>query len=337
MTLDAIKKAEIEIPIQGKNYVVVSCEVRQEDLQFYIANPRIYTALHSGNGTPRQDDIEGHLQKMEHVRVLRDDIKKNGGLLEPVLVKESTREVVEGNSRLAAYRLLAKIDPVKWGRIRALVLPMVVNDSDISSILSQLHLKGKLNWSPYEQAGHIHRRYTVDKVSLTDLCKEVKLSNPTVRHRIKVITYMIKHNDNNLAHWSHYDQILGSKKIQKAFENHVDLEPKIVSDIKNDRIKAVDIRDKLNPICVTKSDKPVKMVLDGKSLDSAFESAQSLGGDNNALQKLVKLREYVTNTETKKAVAQANPKIKSQLQWELTQIRTAISKLLKSAKPSASK
>ncbi len=144
LTLNAIKKAAIEIPIQGKTYVIVYCEVKQADLKFYTINPRIYTALHSGNGIPTQDDIEGYLKKMDHVRELRDDIKKNGGLLEPVLVKESTREVVEGNRRLAAYRLLAHTDPIKWGRIRAFVLPKTVNNSDISSILSQLHLKGRV-------------------------------------------------------------------------------------------------------------------------------------------------------------------------------------------------
>jgi hypothetical protein len=332
LSLDATECVEIKIPIQGKSYTVVSCELRIDDLCFFTSNPRIYSALHKGGGEPTQADIQEHLQKMDHVVVLRDDIKQNGGLLEPVLVKEATKEVVEGNSRLAAYRLLAAVNPLQWARMRALVLPKNVSDSDISSILSQLHLKGKLNWTPYEQAGHIWRRRNVDKISLPELCREVKLSRPTVTHRMDVIEYMIEHNDNTIDHWSHYDVMLKSKNIQKAFQDHADLEEAMVDRIKSGKIKAVEIRDKFKVICSTKGDKPVKMFLEGKSIDAAFEVAQTLGGDNHVLQKLTKFRESISAVDTKRSVADANPKIRSQLAWELEQIRAKIAILVKAAK-----
>ena len=38
--------------------------------------------------------------------------------MEPIFVHESTYEVLEGNSRLAAYRRLSQTDPVKWSMIK---------------------------------------------------------------------------------------------------------------------------------------------------------------------------------------------------------------------------
>ena len=142
---------------------------------------------------------------------------------------------------------------------------------------------------------------------------------------------MIEHDDNTIEHWSHYDQML-NKTIQKAFEDNADLETTIVSLIKKEGIKAVDIRDKLSVICSTKTDKPVKMLLEGKPLESTFETAQAYGGDNNALQKLTKFRDLISNPETKKAIAEANPKIKAQLKFELGLIRAKVSILLRASK-----
>jgi len=181
--LEIAKKAILDMPIQGKPYTLLYGHVKQAELLFYPANPRIYSAIHKGTIEPTQELMEDHLKGMEHTLELKEDIKLNGGLLEPLLVKEATREVVEGNTRLAAYRLLAKQDPIRWGLVRAYILPADVSDSGISSILSQLHIKGKLNWDPYEKAGHIHRRYRVDKVSLPALAKEMKLSQGSLMNR----------------------------------------------------------------------------------------------------------------------------------------------------------
>ena len=101
--------------------------------------------------------------------------------------------IVEGNSRLAAYRLLAEENAIQWGRVKCAILPKEVNDSAIASLLGQLHLKGKKDWRPYEQASFLHRRHYKDKISITNLAKEVPLKKRGIEHRIAVIDYMIKH------------------------------------------------------------------------------------------------------------------------------------------------
>ena len=101
---------------------VVETELKQSELLFYPENPRVYNALHGIVGeNPSQDEIQRHMQSLDSVKLLKLSIEANGGLLEPIIVRKNI--VLEGNSRLAAYRLLAKIDPIKWGKIKANVMP----------------------------------------------------------------------------------------------------------------------------------------------------------------------------------------------------------------------
>ena len=319
----------VEIPIRGTVYRVKTCFLKQETLKFYSDNPRVYSSLHGTDGsTPSQEDIAEHLQDLEHVRELKIDIADNGGLIEPLYVKSSTLEVVEGNSRLAAYRLLASENAVQWDYVKCAVLPKEVTDSAIASLLGQLHLKGKKDWRPYEQASFLYRRHKKDKLTITDLEKEFNLSAKAIKHRIAVIGLMIKHKDNNLEKWSYYDEFLKNRKIQKACEDNPDLEDTVVEQIKSGEVKAVDIRDKLKVVCSTKSMRAVKQFISERNLDDAYKTAKSLGGDNSALQKLKKFRLWVVESSTKYAVKSAPDRIKPQIRHELNGIKTQITKLL---------
>ena len=63
-----------------------------------------------------------------------------------------------------------------WG------MPKEVHDSAIASLLGQLHLKGKKDWRPYEQASFLHRRHYKDKISISNLVEEVPLKKRGTGH-----------------------------------------------------------------------------------------------------------------------------------------------------------
>lgn len=323
--------SEIQIPIRGEVYTVSVCHLKQETLKFYPDNPRVYSVLHDHDGKiPSQEEIEEHLQTLDHVRELRDDIRENGGLIEPLYVKETTLEVVEGNSRLAAYRLLAEENAIQWERVKCAVLPKKVSDSAIASLLGQLHLKGKKDWRPYEQASFLYRRHRKDKITIPALTKEFNISEKAIKHRIAVIDFMIKHDDNTIGRWSYYDEFLKSRKIKKACEDHTDFEETVVGKIKSGEIKkAADLRDKLKVVCGTKSKKPIEQLISGETLDDAFKAAKTLGGDHTALQKLKRFRTWFVGSARKQDVKGAPEKIKDEMCYELRQIKTQVDKLLK--------
>lgn len=319
------------IPIQGRNYLVRIQELRQEDLRFYPDNPRIYSVLHNDeNHAPSQEEIEECLKGMEHVRELRIDIEENGGLIEPLFVKEKTLEVVEGNSRLAAYRILADTNAVKWEKVKCAILPTDIDDSAIASLLGQLHLKGKKDWRPYEQAAFLHRRHYRDKVSITDLSKEIpSLKYRTIKHRIAVIDYMIQQGDNTIGRWSHYDEFLKSRAIQEACKNHAGFEEAVVGRIKAGKLKAQEVRDKLKVVCRTKSS--VKQVISDAPIDEALHTAKTLGGDHTALNKIKRFRKWFVTRDAKRDIKDSQPGVKNEIKFELQQIANQIEKFLKAA------
>jgi hypothetical protein len=322
------------ITIRGKVYLAKLCQLKHADLRFYADNPRVYSALHDGNGkTPTQEEIEEHLQTLEHVKELRREIKENGGLIEPLYVKESSLEVVEGNSRLAAYRLLAVENAVVWEKVLCAVMPSEVTDSAIASLLGQLHLKGKKDWRPYEQASYLHRRHRKEGVSIPTLQKEFNLGDKLIRHRIAVIDFMIKHSDNTVERWSHYDELLKSSAIKKARENHSEFEQVIVEKIKSGEMKAVEVRDKLKVVCGAKSENPIKQVISGGSLDEAYKAAKSIGGENAAVKKLRAFRTWAALNGTRAAMKMATENVKKEIRFELKEIRGKVASLLKAAGP----
>ena len=83
------------------------------DLSFYSDNPRIYSFIQRQHDVPSQDEIHKRLNRMDHVKQLIQSIRANGGLTDPMLVRNGDLVVLEGNSRLAAHRELARLDAVR--------------------------------------------------------------------------------------------------------------------------------------------------------------------------------------------------------------------------------
>lgn len=324
--------SSVVVPIKGKDYTVRIRQLPHKSLKFYPENPRIYSVLHDGAAdNPTQEEIQECLQRMDHVRELKEDIKENGGLIEPLYVKEKTLEVVEGNSRLAAYRMLADENAVQWEKVKCAVLPAEVDDSAIASLLGQLHLKGKKDWRPYEQASFLHRRHYKDRVSVPDLAKEIPLKARGIKHRIAVIDYMIKQRDNKIERWSHYDELLKNRKLQDAFKDHAGFEEAVVEKIKSGGMKAVEVRNKLKVVVRTKSKRPIKEIIDGASIDDAVKTAKSLGGDHTALNKINRFRLWAGESDTKRDIRNAPVKVREQIAYELRRIKGQLPSLLVAA------
>jgi hypothetical protein len=154
---DTLTVARVEIPVR--------CGwMPQSDLQFYPENPRIFSIL-SGEEEVSQADIQERLGRMDHVKTLLQSIKANGGLTDPLLVRDGDLVVLEGNSRLAAYRLLAKGDAIAWGMVKVKLLPADVNEGLVFALLGEYHIVGRKDWAPYEQAGYLWRRQHNHNVS----------------------------------------------------------------------------------------------------------------------------------------------------------------------------
>lgn len=276
-----------EIPVQN-GYLEV------HDLSFYPENPRIYSAVQRPGTEPTQDEIFDRLKKLEHVKQLIQSIRANGGLTDPMLVRDGDFVVLEGNSRLAAYRVLARNDAVQWGRAKVRLLPSDISESLVFALLGEYHIIGRKDWAPYEQAGYLYRRNVVHGVSARSMAQEMGLSERRVNHLINTYRFMVDHDETSVGRWSYYDEYLKSNKVRKARRLNPELDELVVKKIKSKEIpSAMDVRDKLVKLLDVEKvgAEPTKIFLSGDAtFDRAVESALDRGVDNKWLRRLKRFR-----------------------------------------------
>ena len=288
----------------GKNdYVVRLEELNQVDLKFYPENPRVYSILNINGTEPSQDEIEEYMCAQDHVKQLKESIKSNGGLIDPVIVRDGDYVVLEGNSRLAAYRLLEREDPVQWGKIKCKILPADISDSAIFALLGQYHIIGRKDWDPYEQANYLYRRLQQTRLPIEYMADELGISRQKASSMVKVIEFMIAHNDLNKKHWSHYEEYLKNGGIKKYRETDPDLDDIISTRIKEDAVQATDMR-KLGEIAKVgdkQSKKIMKSISSGEiDLLTGYEELQDAGKLDDVIKKLKQFRKAISDDSFEK-------------------------------------
>lgn len=318
-----------DLLIRGKRIPVVTKDVPQHQLRFYLENPRLYSLVWGDGNEPTEEAIEEKLHGMEHVKQLIQAIKVNGGLIDPVIVRGGDMVVLEGNSRLAAYRFLASKDPAKWGRIKARILPADVDESDIFALLGEYHIHGKTNWAPYEQAGYLYRRHRNQDVPLTELAKEINLPKSQITHLIAVRDFMLKHQQHETTRWSYFDEYLKSRKIATAREEYPEMDDLVVRKIHSGEIPtAMALRDGLKNICQA-GGKVLAKFVDGKmDFEQACDAADQKGVTDANLQKFVRFRKWLYEQDTVDDIVDHTNR-HSQFRYEFEQIQKQCTKLLK--------
>lgn len=325
---------ESYLDIGDKRFLVREEEVPVRDLLFYVDNPRVYSMLHNDGEAPTQEEIEEYMLGMEHVKELRQSIEQVG-LIDPLIVRDGDFVVLEGNSRLAAYRKLAKKNPIKWGKVKCKILPANIDNDTIIIILGQYHIVGRKDWSPFEQAGFILRGLEDTKYPIDELAQKLGISITAAKNYVRVYEYMRKYDDLVPAKWSYYEEFLKNRSIKEEIKTNAALEERVVAQIKQGEIhEAADIR-KLGEIIKTKS-KPAKRALgkyaEGKvSLNSAYEELKDSGQINDVLQKLQRFKEYINDTDLDGKIAEAQPDLKKKLEYEIKGILRRLSKLQNSS------
>ena len=321
------------ITLRRREIPIVRCMRRQRDLQFYTKNPRIYSLVWEDGEEPDQESIQVALGRMEHVKELVQSIRANGGVTDPLFVLDGQNTVLEGNSRLAAYRLLEKEDPLRWAEVKCDVIASTISEDDVFSLLTQYHIVGRKDWAPYEQAGIFWRRHKDEGISLEQIAQEVKalgLSIKRIRHWIAVYDMMVKHNDNSAHRWSYYDELLKSREIKKAREEHKNFDRIVVGKIKSGEIaRADDVRKKVHKIAKAGGKTLNKFLATPKSLEDCFEKAQARGVSNVLLQKMHRFREAVVGPDAKDELLGMPENQQKKCVYEMKRIRTALSKWIK--------
>ena len=328
--------AESYLKIGDRSFLVREEDLPVRDLKFYEDNPRVYSMLHNNDGDiPTQEDIEEYMLGMEHVKELRQSIEQVG-LIDPLIVRDGDYVVLEGNSRLAAYRKLARKDPAKWGTVKCKILPADIDNDTIIIILGQYHIVGRKDWSPFEQAGFILRGLEDTKYPIDELAQKMGISITAARNYVRVYEYMRDHDDLVPSKWSYYEEFLKNRSIKEEIKTNTALEERVVAQIKRGEIhEAADVR-KLGEIIKAKS-KPAKKVLaryvEGKeTLNAAYEELKDSGQINDILQKFNRFKDYISDTDLDEKIGSSQKELQDKLAYEIKGILKRLDKLQKVVK-----
>lgn len=288
-----------EMPIGKQTVLVTDTELNQADLLFYAENPRVFSALHTlDDDSPSQDTIEKEMCKLDHVKTLRTSIEANGGLLEPVIVRGNV--VLEGNCRLAAYRMLARKDISRWSMIRCTVLPDNITEEQILSLLGTIHIIGRMDWNAFEKAGYLYRTQKKSRRPINAIADDLGMKVNDAKLSIKVYDRMREEDDMQPRKWSHYYELLKNPTITNADEENPDMKiiSRVIDKIKNEEFTdAKDIR-KIGNVIKSKNEDALEVLdefLDGDidlddavDLTSDLNRAQTIKKGFNNFQKLLK-------------------------------------------------
>lgn len=324
-----------KITIGRKEYDVEEQLLNQCELLFYEENPRVYSILRSNGSIPTQKEIENKMTSMEHVKQLRLSIEQNGGLIDPLIVVKRNGDyvVLEGNSRLAAYRLLAGKDPLKWQKVRVHILPEEITDNEIFTLLGQYHLIGRKDWNIFEQAAYLYRQKQSSGLDNDILAKNVGLTESKVNSLIQVYSFMQENDDLRPDRWSYYEEYLKSRALRKYRDTNPQIDATFVKQVKSGQIRqAMDVRVVFGEIAKAKgkiASKIMQDIIEEKTdIYDGHERLKETGKTTNIYKQISKFHESITDDEFQKLLlleATSNSSIK----FELKKIQKAVENLLK--------
>lgn len=325
------------LTIGKKIFEVQKGDLNQADLKFYIDNPRVYSALRTHNETPSQKEIEELMTGMDHVKQLKLSIETNGGLIDPLIVRAGDNVVLEGNSRLAAYRLLCRIDPIKWGMVKCTILPADIDDASIFALLGQYHIVGRKDWSPFEQAGYLYRRQLETRYPVESMAKELGITSGDAKKFISVYKFMIENDDLTPDRWSYYEEYLKNREVKKFRENDVQkqLDKVVFEAVKTGEIRqATEMRQLGEVLKASSKSKKGKRLVEQiiskeVSIVDAHETLEVSGQINETISKLEKFQNMINDNDFEKTVASSTKETKDKALFIIKRIDKRLSSLLK--------
>ena len=312
------------LPLKGEQVPVRYGVMPHGDLRFYTDNPRIYTRVGRSASIPSQEDIQATLLGMDHVNGLIQAIRAHGGLIDRVLVRDDDFVVLEGNSRLAAYRKLASLDPVKWGMMRVTLLPADIRDDLVFALLGQYHLVGKKDWQPYEQAGYYYRRHMDHGVQINTIASEMAISPQKVRRLIETYDFMVVHNESSIDRWSYYEEYLKNAAIKQARRDNPTMDEVVVRKIRSGEIpRAIEIRDNLSVIAKAGGRALNKFLRE----EGSFDEAVKITADRSDWsERLSRFRKQLAKSGQE--LSNLSPEQRKKCAYELRKIRQILEGIL---------
>lgn len=304
---------ETTIAIMGEDVPARHELLSIDTLHFLPDNPRVYAAIREMPDfagltvEEKQLRIYERLLQEPSVKNLIPEIERDGGLQDPIIVRWDTRQVIEGNSRLAAYRKLGDESPGddRWAHIRCLVVSTLTDDQQ-TRLLGQAHLHGKTEWSPYAKALFCFRWVVEEKKDISTLAGLSGFRPSEIAKNVKIIQLMQRNDDNTLSNFSYYNVLVRNRAISSTIEDNRTLRDTLLSQIKTEDFTAQEMRERL-PMIIAKPRILRKFEKGEVTLEDAYDRAKISGTE----QRLKKVRDGLDDIELDDFASLERPEVKA--------------------------
>ena len=273
-------------PINGRRVPYRDDVIDIDQLQFWDANPRVYAAVrvvpewNEADSIRRQQIIAECMEKEESTRSVLEGLRLHQGQQEHLIVDLRGNIVIEGNSRLAALRILAREDPAHWGAAFCRCYNDLTEE-ERCALLSEMHVIGKTEWNPYVKAATYWRQRHDLKWELQKIADVNRTSVAKVKTELATVELMANANELNERKYSWYNVLTSTRDIKRVFENNVEFRSRVLAIVRDASPEATDpverasnaFRDGLKAL--VKKERPLRKFCSGrKTLQEAVEAAQ---------------------------------------------------------------
>jgi hypothetical protein len=272
---------------------------------------------------PDQDEILRVMLTKEHVKVLVNSIRVNGGVTDPLLVRGVDYHVIEGNSRLAACRALYEKYPDKFGYVKCDIIEDQITADEEFLLLAQFHIEGKKSWEPYEIAGLIWRRYQqgVEKQRIKEELHHHVSSIARITQMIDTYQMMVEHNITEKNKWSYFDEYTKSTHVKKVRKKHPDFDEVFIKKLQTGEIeKAVDVREKLSVIAKSGQKIVSDFIQEKDDFEGCYNKALEKGVDTDIIKKVSSFRKFIVLNERLDEVDRLTDTQRNKLQYEINKV-----------------
>ena len=330
---------ETTTPINGRSVPYIIDVIDTAQLRFWDENPRVYAAIQGhpdfgkASAERKQQIIYQQMLKEESTSRAKEGMERHGGLQEPLIVDLRGNIVIEGNSRLAAARKLAEKDERHWGALECKCYNDITEEEKIA-LLNQMHIQGKVQWTPYAKAATYYRQWEKrheDPTWTQSFIAHINGVSPsTVSREIRIVERMVAENDNDPRKYSWYKVVLENGRLTRAFESVPNLENRVMERVK--KARTVD-NEKTNGKASTKFRDELRAIAGKPKVLSDFakgklnlEKAAERARTSSATQRLQKAREYLQAIE-KEDVANLEANEKNNIRLVLKRVAKEIERV----------
>ena len=292
-------------PICGRAVPYSDDVIDIDELRFWDANPRVYAAVRGLPEWPQADSVRQQqliaecMETQESTRNVLEGLKLHEGQQEPLIVDRRGIVVIEGNSRLAALRILARDDPAHWGAAICRCYNDLT-DEERFALLSEMHVIGKTEWSPYAKAATYWRQHHELKWDLPRIARVNRTNVAKVKTELATVDLMANENELNERKYSWYNVLTSTRAINREFEDNREFRSRVLSVVRDASPEASDpvarasntFRDALTTL--VKKERPLRQFCSGrKTLQDASDDARM----SSLSAKLRKVRDVLRSID----------------------------------------